>query len=95
MSTFTVRGSRNGSLVHVTWTDGQLSGDFPTVDMVHAAADLVPIVRTDSYAARAMPVLRSGMEHPLQDPATAYRLIASLLDTVRESTGDVPALSDP
>ncbi|GAA3239333.1 hypothetical protein GCM10017691_40360 [Pseudonocardia petroleophila] len=91
MSTFTVKGSRNGSLVHVTWTDGRISGDFPTVDLLLTEAELVPILHTDAYAARALPHLDGMAAAPLQDAAAAYRLIVHVMDSVRETTGDVPA----
>ena len=90
MTTFTVKGSRNGSLVHITWTDGEISGDFPTVDLLLTEAELVPILHADAYAARAMPDLDGLAEAPLRDPTTAYRLIAHVMDSVRETTGDVP-----
>lgn len=90
MTTFTVKGSRNGSLVHVTWTDGVLSGDFPTVDLVLAEAELAPVVHVDGYAARALPDLGDLTDSPLRDAATAYRLIVRVLDNVRETIGEVP-----
>lgn len=90
MTTFTVKGSRNGSLVHVTWTDGELSGDFPTVDLLLTEADLVPILHSDAYAARALPHLGEMTDAPLRDAAAAYQLIVHVLDSVHESTGDVP-----
>ncbi len=91
MTTFTVKGSRNGSLVHITWTDGEISGDFPTVDMLLTEAELVPILHADPYAARALPDLDGMADAPLRDAASAYRLIVHVMDSVRETTGDVPA----
>lgn len=90
MTTFTVKGSRNGSLVHITWTDGQISGDFPTVDLLLTEAELIPILHTDAYAARALPDLHRMADSPLADPAAAYRLITHVMDSVREATGNVP-----
>lgn len=90
MTSFTVKGSRNGSLVHVTWTDGRVSGDFPTVDLLLTEAELVPILHTDAYAAKVIPDLDGMGEAPLADPVAAYRLILHVLDSVRETTGDVP-----
>ncbi|MCF7550876.1 hypothetical protein [Pseudonocardia sp. WMMC193] len=95
MTTFTVRGSRNGSLVHVTWTDGVLTGDFPTVDLLAAEAELVPVVHRDSYAGRALPDLDGLGPSPLSEPGTAYRLILRVFDSVRESEGEVPDMPTP
>jgi len=89
---FTVRGWRNGSPVHVTWTEGGLlSGDPPTVDMLYVQADIVRLLHRDGIGARAFPELvRETSEDPLSKPESAHRLILQVLDSVRESTGDVP-----
>lgn len=87
---FTVRGTRNGSLVHVTWTEGGgLAGDPPTVDLVLNQAEMVDVLRCDGIARRAFGDLASLREDPLTDPPSAYRIIVHLLDNVREVTGDV------
>ncbi|MHA6794378.1 hypothetical protein ACVGVM_12855 [Pseudonocardia bannensis] len=91
MTSFTVRGTRNGSLVHVTWTDGELIGDPPTVDLLLTEAEIVEVLRDDDRAARACPELRDLPAEPLADPIGAHRLITYVLDSVRETTGDVPA----
>lgn len=88
---FTVRGGRNGSRVHICWTDGVLSGDPPTVDLVQVEAELVTVFPED---------LRTWGHHvdpdgtmpraPLADPTAAWRLICSVLDTISEAEGDLP-----
>ncbi|MEN3301664.1 hypothetical protein [Pseudonocardia sp.] len=88
MTSFTVRGTRNGSLVHVTWTDGELTGDFPTVDLVHTEAELVAVLHDDPHAAGAYRELVALPGEPLADAAAAYRLVVHVLDAVRETTGD-------
>lgn len=88
---FTVKGSRNGSLVHITWTDGVLTGDPPTVDLVHTQADIVDVLHADAAAARAYPELVGATRpNPLADAGAAHQLILHVLDTVRESSGDLP-----
>jgi hypothetical protein len=89
---FTVHGTRNGSLVHATWTDGHLTGDPPTVDLLYTQAELVGVVHSDAVAARAFPELAELPVEPLADAASAYQLIAHVFDTIRDTTGtDVPA----
>lgn len=95
MSTFTVRGTRNGSLVHVTWTDGRLTGDPPTVDLLLNEAEIVASLHHDDHAARAYPELRALPVEPLSDPGAAYRLIAHILDSIRDTTGHVPDTTLP
>jgi hypothetical protein len=92
--TFTVRGVRNGSLVHATWTDGRLTGDPPTVDLLRTQAELVSVIRTDDVAARAYPDLAGLPAEPLADPVSAYRLIVHVFDTIRETSGEVPVDQD-
>lgn len=88
---FRLAGSRNGSLVHVTWTDGVLTGDPPTVDLLETQAEIVTVLHADKVAARAFPDLVAGTTaDPLADPASAYHLIVHVFDTVREQTGDLP-----
>ncbi|WP_300019163.1 hypothetical protein [Pseudonocardia sp.] len=87
---FTVRGTRNGSLVHVTWTDGTLTGDPPTVDLLEVQADIADTMHGDDHAARAFPALAALPPHPLADPSSAYRLIIHVFDSVRQTEGAVP-----
>lgn len=90
-SSFTVRGMRNGSLVHVTWQDGRLSGDPPTVDLVIVEAELGAVYRADTRLGGARAELHAGLhDQPLTDPDSAYGLIASVIDRVQEVTGDLP-----
>jgi hypothetical protein len=91
---FTVRGSRNGSLVHVTWTEGgTLTGDPPTVDLLHTQAEMLATLRQDSIGRRAFPELAPELsaDDPLADPVSAQHLITHVLDSVRETLGDVAA----
>lgn len=88
---FTVRGTRNGSLVHVTWTDGELTGDPPTVDLLEVQAEIADSMHGDEHAARAFPMLASLPAEPLGDPASVYRLIVHVFDSIRKTEGAVPA----
>ncbi len=74
------------------WTDGRLSGDPPTVDLVHIEAELALLYRGDrqSWSGVVDPD-RSLPADPLADPAAAWRLIRSVLDAVHEVAGDLPA----
>lgn len=90
-SSFTVRGSRNGSQVAITWTGGKLDGDPPTVDLVTIEAELAKLHPGDrqswSYLSYANDTLT---EDPLADPTSAWRLIRSVVDTIRTVEGDAP-----
>lgn len=90
MTTFTVRGTRNGSLVHVTWSDGRLTGDPPTVDLILTEAENVASIHHDDHAAKAYPELHALPAEPLAAPNPAHLLIAHVLDNIHETTGDVP-----
>lgn len=88
---FTVRGSRNGSQVHVTWLDGKLSGDPPTVDFVELEAEMAGLYPDDpnSMAAQFYGADDLGAD-PLANPVSAWRLIRSVLDSVTVVEGDAP-----
>lgn len=90
---FTVRGGRNGSQVFVTWTDGAISGDPPTVDLIHVEAELAVLNPDDSHSWNAVRQYGALRANPLQDPDVAWHLIASVLDTVTAVEGDRPAAS--
>lgn len=91
MTTFTVRGGRNGSRVHVTWTDGKLSGDPPTVDLVQVEAELVGLHPGDRQSwSHVVDPQRSLPADPLADPVATWRLIQSVFDTVQSGEGDLP-----
>lgn len=88
---FTVRGLRNGSLVHITWRAGEISGDPPTVDLIFVESDLSEVYRADPHFGGARAELHAGLaEEPLADPDSAYRLIVSVMDRVQGATGDLP-----
>lgn len=92
MASFTVRGGRNGSQVHVRWTDGVLAGDPPTVDLVEVEAELARTNTHDrlSWAQVVDPESRLPAD-PLSDASAAWHLIVSVLDTVQSAEGDLPA----
>ena len=73
--TFTVRGTRNGSLVHVTWTDGTLTGDPPTVDLLEVQAEIADTVHDDAHGEDG--VLRGAaaiaLDHAVSAPGLAAR----------------------
>lgn len=81
IETFTVRGHRNGSLVHVTWTSGELSGDPPTVDAVEVEAEIASFSGNDRMAERA--TLMAGKD-PLADALSAARLVCHVIDRVSD-----------
>jgi hypothetical protein len=88
--TFTVHGGRNGSQVFVTWTDGEISGDPPTVDLVHVEVELAALNPGDCHSWRQVGGYGELPDNPLRDPDMAWRLIASVLDTVTKAEGDLP-----
>lgn len=92
MARFTVKGGRNGSQVHITWVDGKLSGDPPTVDLVEVEAELARLHTHDrlSWAQVVDPESRLPAD-PLTEPSAAWHLIVSVLDTVQSADGDLPA----
>ena len=81
ITAFTMRGLRNGSLVHVTWSDGDLSGDPPTVDLLEVEADIEAMGSLDQLAERTG--IASTAE-PLGDVATAARLVYRVIDRVTD-----------
>ena len=89
---FTIRGSRNGSRVQVTWTDGVLTGDPPTLDLLAIEAELLSLPGGDrhSWAAIADP-LGTLPADPLRNPDGAWTLIASVFDTITAGEDDLPA----
>ena len=89
-ASFTIRGSRNGSLVTVTWVDGRLKGDFPTI----ALAEIYAEVARDAASDRLSPELKALHEsigsEPFANPDSTYRLLESIFDKIAAVTGDVP-----
>ncbi len=91
MTSFTVRGGRNGSQVQVTWTDGKLTGDPPTVDLVQVEAELARLHPDDRLSwSRFVDPDHSLPADPLSDPTASWRLIQSVLDMVQSGEGDLP-----
>lgn len=85
-TSFTVRAMRNGSPVTITWTEGALHGDPPTVDLIDVEADLAVVGGADPIARRAGagggPVPVRG----LQEPEFALALIRLVVDRVTDIT---------
>ena len=89
---FTVRGSRNGSLVEVTWKGGRLTGDFPTCDLIEVQADMARGAQGDPAYGRAVGALYGELpEEVLTDPVATYRVVEQVLDAIREVTVVDPA----
>lgn len=88
--TFTVRGSRNGSKVHLSWTDGRLGGDPPTVDLVTVEAELVALNPTGRHTWARLAVGGDLVDDPLADPSATWLLIKSVFDSISEVDGDPP-----
>jgi len=88
---FRVEGSRNGSLVHLTWNGGVLTGDPPTIDLLEVEAELLRQVPQDrrSWAALSDPEGLVG-DRPLTDPDAVWHLIVRVLDTITSAEGDLP-----
>jgi hypothetical protein len=85
---FSLRGSRNGSLVTLAWSPGELAGDPPTVDLVLAELEIARACADndeDTFRDSGLTALVAGAgEDPLADPDTAYALAERVLDAVRE-----------
>lgn len=81
---FTVRGMRNGSLVHVTWVDGAISGDPPTVDLVEVACDILRESADDPLVRRMEDRRVERGADPLSDAGSALAVIASVFDRVQQ-----------
>jgi hypothetical protein len=92
-----VRGGRNGSQVFVTWTDGIISGDPPTVDLLHVEAELAAMHPYDTHSWSHVNAFGDLGVEPLRDPDEAWLLIRSVLDTVTAVEGQAPtaALDSP
>lgn len=88
---FTVRGSRNGSQVNISWTGGKLGGDPPTVDLVTVEAELAKLHPGDHQSWSHITDADGTLAHdPLADPTSAWRLIRSVVDTISTVEGDAP-----
>jgi hypothetical protein len=89
---FTIKGSRNGSRVQVTWTDGVLTGDPPTLDLLAIEAELTALHTGDRHSWAAVTDPQGILPaDSLRDPEGAWTLIASVLDSVTAGDGDLPA----
>lgn len=91
---FTVRGSRNGSLVEVTWAAGELRGDFPTCDLVEVQAAMAMGAQGDPAYGREVRALYGELpDDPLADPEATYRVVEQVLDTIRDVVVVDPAVT--
>lgn len=81
LETFTIRGHRNGSLVHVTWTNGVLRGDPPTVDAIEVEAEISTLGANDRLARRT--AATAGRD-PLANVLSAALLVYQVVDRVSE-----------
>jgi hypothetical protein len=89
---FTVRGSRNGSLVEITWAGGELRGDFPTCDLIEVQAAMARGAQGDPAYGRQVGALYGDLpEDPLADPEATYRVVEQVLDAIRDVTVVDPA----
>jgi hypothetical protein len=89
-TSFTVRGSRNGSRVFVTWTDGQMSGDTPTIDLLEVEAEMIRVNPGDRKSWGRLMNLNGLPADPLSNPNSAYVLMVSVFDSIHEVEGDTP-----
>ena len=87
---FTVRGARNGSQVFITWTDGIVSGDPPTVDLVQVEAELAALHPSDAQSWNRVAGFGDLGANPLKDPDSAWKIISSVLDTISSVEGQAP-----
>lgn len=92
---FTLRGSRNGSLVQVTWAGGSLSGDFPTCDLIEIEAAMAQSGQDDAAYGPLVRALYGELpDEPLADPRAAFRVMAQVLDSIREVEAVHPDAGD-
>jgi hypothetical protein len=76
-------------LVTLTWTNGVLAGDPPTIDLVEVEADLTRAAKDDPYVARTMGSTITGHGRDLLDaPESALVLIRRVIDRVTEIVPD-------
>lgn len=90
--TFTVRGVRNGSRIFVTWADGHMSGDPPTIDLLEVEAEMIALNPGDRQSWGPLTALDKLPPNPLDDPAAAFVLMHSVFDTISGTEGDTPDL---
>jgi hypothetical protein len=79
---FSVEGSRNGSPVSIRWSNGVVSGDPPTVDLIEMEAELVALGGSDPFAVRSGAAEAGRSADGLADPVAALQLIRSVIDRV-------------
>ena len=87
---FRAIGMRNGSQVSVTWREGRLDGDPPTVDLVRVETELARINAGDTihYDDELIRLLSLARDDPLADPTFAFHVVSRVLDTVRQVQAD-------
>ena len=67
-TSFKVRGYRNGSVVSVTWREGALTGDPPTIDLISFDAEMAMASRSDPQFTRSLALDGGADGSPLADP---------------------------
>ena len=82
-TSFTVRGTRNGSVVVVRWDEGRLSGDPPTLDLIEVEADLTACSGHDPLVQRTPGVAHAGRGN-LHDPQDAFAVVCHVFDRVND-----------
>jgi len=90
MTTFSITGQRGERTVTVTWTDGELSGDTDTIEMLKLIAE--------AYEGRPLRALVGPVTvyNHLSNPYTACTMIRSMFKrgTVRQD-GSLPEIKIP
>jgi hypothetical protein len=82
--TYTVNGTIGPDTHTVTWTDGELSGDAPAVERIHARAEEL---EGELVGPPTGPF--TEVDH-LQDGLSALFIMDEVFDAITEATGDVP-----
>jgi hypothetical protein len=83
-TSFKVLGVRNGSVVSVTWDQGSVRGDPPTIDLIEIELELADVGRQDPNFTSAGLLMSDGEGDILADPERALGLIRHVLDRVTE-----------
>jgi hypothetical protein len=83
-TSFTVSGIRNGSIVSVTWDQGSVRGDPPTIDLIEMELELAVVGSKDPNFTSAGLLMSDGEGDVLADPERALGLIRRVLDRVTE-----------
>ena len=88
-TTFSISGERNRRHITITWTDGELSGDPPTVWWIRQYAQML-----DGTMQGQVGGPYTTHDH-LQSPYTARALIKSVFPGPTTQHGHLPAIDLP